>query len=136
MDSRYKHKPYSMWADAIELLDRAERLQRQFFEVRPMATEGASWEPPVDLFETEDALWAVVALPGVTADQVQLTIEGGTLLVSGVRALPKEVRRAAIHRLELPAGRFQRRIQLPPGHYELVERRLTDGCLSLGLRKR
>src|SRR5882757_3483664 len=52
-----------MWAEACELLDRAERLNRQFFQ--PLSTRKAVWEPPVDLFETDRALWVVVALPGV-----------------------------------------------------------------------
>ena len=54
-----------MWAEACELLDRAERLNRQFFQ--PLSTRQAVWEPPVDLFETDRALWVVVALPGVAA---------------------------------------------------------------------
>jgi HSP20 family molecular chaperone IbpA len=40
-----------------------------------------------------------------------------------------------IHRLELPYGRFERRIELPPGRYEVVQRELIDGCLTLSLRK-
>lgn len=132
MDDR--QKPYSMWADAVALLDRADRLHRQFFEVSSVRRAG--WEPPVDVFETDHALWVVVALPGVNGDQVELAIRGGDLVVAGVRTLPRELRGAVIHRLELPAGRFERRIELPPGHYELVERRFGEGCLSLGLRKR
>ena len=49
-----------MWAEACELLDRAEWLNRQFFQPKRQAV----WEPPVDLFETDRALWVVVALPG------------------------------------------------------------------------
>jgi HSP20 family molecular chaperone IbpA len=127
--------PDSMWADACELLDRADRLQRQFF--RPaVAAAGASWEPPADVFESARALWVVVALPGVPAEQIELRVDGGTIVVAGARPLPTEVRGAAIHRLEIPAGRFERRIHLPPGRYELAERRYADGCLSLVLRKR
>ena len=40
-----------------------------------------------------------------------------------------------IHRLELPYGRFERRIELPPGRFDVVRRELVDGCLTLGLRK-
>jgi HSP20 family protein len=41
---------------------------------------------------------------------------------------------AAIHRLEIPYGRFERRIPLPPGNYRLHEQFLEDGCLVLVLR--
>jgi HSP20 family protein len=127
-----RNDAYGMWAEAFEALERAERLQRQFF--RP--SRSISWEPPVDLFESEQALWAVVALPGVDADHVELLIDGSDLVVTGVRPLPRELRGTTIHRLELPSGRFERRLTLPPGRYELFERRLENGCLTLGLRKR
>jgi HSP20 family molecular chaperone IbpA len=42
---------------------------------------------------------------------------------------------AIIYRLEIPYGRFERRIALPAGQYELVDRRLEQGCLTLGLRR-
>jgi HSP20 family molecular chaperone IbpA len=123
-----------MWAEACELLDRAERLQRQFFQPG-MRTLGSGWEPPVDIFETELGLWVIVALPGVSAERLELSIDSGALVVSGVRLLPAEVRNAAIHRLEIPAGRFQRLIELPHGRFDLAERRFADGCLTLGLRR-
>ena len=120
-----------MWAEACELLDRAERLNRQFFQPKRQAV----WEPPVDLFETDRALWVVVALPGVAAEQVEMTIQGTRLIVAGVRSLPPQVRGAAIRRLEIPAGRFERHVELPPGHFEVVERSFANGCLMLGLGK-
>ena len=50
-------------------------------------------------------------------------------------ALPAHLRRAAIHRLEIPYGRFERRIALPAGEFELLDRRLEHGCLALELRR-
>ena len=46
-----------MRAEACEMLDRANRLQRQFFRPR----SDAAWEPPVDVYETARDLWIVVA---------------------------------------------------------------------------
>jgi hypothetical protein len=43
---------------------------------------------------------------------------------------------AALKRLEIPYGRFERRIELPPGHYEIEQRDLEYGCLRLILRRR
>jgi HSP20 family protein len=123
----------AMWAEACEVLEQVERLQKQFFRPSGAALR-AGWEPPVDVFETDHMLRIVVALPGVAVEDVRVVVEGGTLTVVGERRLPCESA-GAIHRLEIPYGRFERRMALPQGRYELVEHHLSDGCLSLQLRK-
>jgi hypothetical protein len=50
--------------------------------------------------------------------------------------LPPGLRRAKVHRLELPHGRFERRIRIAFPHLTLGEATLTDGCLELILEKR
>jgi HSP20 family protein len=42
---------------------------------------------------------------------------------------------AAIHRLELPQGRFERRVKLPRGRYSGISRSASDGCLIIALEK-
>ena len=123
-----------MWAEALDLLQSAERLQRQFFQLG--AAQGApTWEPPVDLYETGNELWILVALPGVTTDQLEVVIDGASIVVSGERPLPLGARGATILRLEIPYGRFQRRIALPAGRLQILERTLADGCLVLCLQR-
>jgi HSP20 family molecular chaperone IbpA len=121
-----------MWAQACEAMERAERLHRQFFHRAPAAP---CWEAPIDIFETNDALTIVIALPGVDPDHVQVTLSAGVLIVSGERPLPGDLKNARIHRLEIPHGRFQRRIELPPARLELSGRHLANGCLMLQLHK-
>jgi len=124
-----------MWAEALELLQDAERLQRQFFRIGVL--QGAPcWEPPVDLYENGDELTLLVALPGVAPKQLEVVLAPSLIIVRGERALPTNSRRAAIHRLEIPYGRFERRIALPPGQYEPINQRLELGCLVLELRRR
>jgi len=123
-----------VWAEALELLRGTERLQRRFFQLS--AAEAPGWEPPVDLYETADGLTLCVALPGVAADELDVSLEAGTVVVRGERAFPVAYQRAIIYRLEIPYGRFERRIALPAGQYQLVDRRLENGCLTLGLRRR
>ena len=123
-----------MLSEAIQALARAERLHRQMFQP-PSATRRPAWEPPVDVLETEQEVLILIALPGVAPDQVEAVIEDGTLVVSGRRVLPPQLRTAVIHRLELPQGRFERRIPLPPGRYDAVRRVAGDGCLIISLRK-
>ena len=122
-----------MWAEALDLLQSAERLQRQFFQLG--AAQGApTWEPPVDLYETGNELWILVALPGVTTDQLEVVIDGETIVVRGERPLPQGARGATILRLEIPYGRFQRRIALPAGRLQILERKLEHGCLVICLQ--
>jgi HSP20 family molecular chaperone IbpA len=125
-----------MWSEACEMLARAERMHRELF--RPAAGTQArlpAWEPPVDILETEFEVLALVALPGVDADSAQAVIEDGDLVVTGIRVLPVELGTAIIHRLELPQGRFYRRLRLPPGRYGAVRRTAAAGCLVITLQK-
>ena len=74
------------------------------------------------MLETERAVLVLVALPGVDFNEVKAVINQGELLISGCRAYPPEMRTAIIHRLELPQGRFERRIRLPAGRYSAIHR--------------
>ena len=123
-----------MWSEAIAMLTRAEQLHRQFFQPRSVQSE-AAWEPPVDVLELDDAVLVLMALPGVDANRVDVAIDDGVLVVTGRRVLPPELRTAVIHRLELPQGRFARRVPLPPGRYSAVHRSAANGCLVLSLLK-
>ena len=123
-----------MWAEALDLLEQAERVHRAQFRPGP-ARHTACWEPPIDLFEAEGELWIQVALPGVKRDQLEVTVAEGVLSIAGERPLPLPRSAGTIHRLEIPHGRFERRLGLPPGRYELGRRDLIDGCLTLTLRK-
>jgi HSP20 family protein len=132
MDKNYTNW---MWSDACEMLARAERMHRQLFQpVRAVARQPA-WEPPVDILETDSELLIFVALPGVIADRVEAAIQGADLLIAGTRVLPAALQTATIHRLELPQGRFERRIRLPQGRYSAVRRAVVDGCLLITLQK-
>ena len=120
-----------MWSEACDSLARAERLHRQFFQPRRPGT----WEPPVDILETEREVLLFFALPGVSIEKVEAIIDGADLVVAGTRVLPPQLRTAVIHRIELPQGRFERRVRLPAGRYREVVRAAADGCLVITLRK-
>jgi HSP20 family protein len=124
-----------MWAEACEMLARAERIQREFFRPPRTRMRVPAWEPPVDVLETDREVLVLMALPGVDSDAVEAVIEDGALVVVGQRILPPELRSATIHRMELPQGRFERRVPLPPGRYDHVRRGTANGCLAISLRK-
>ncbi len=124
-----------MWAEACQMLERAERLHRQFFQIRPSPEKRPLWEPPVDVIETTEEVGILVALPGVEPSEIRVSVDGDTLVVSGVRSMPPVYRMAAIHRLEVPHGRFERRLQLTWDRLELRGRDVLNGCLLLTFRK-
>jgi HSP20 family molecular chaperone IbpA len=121
-----------MWSEACDMLARAERMHREFF--RP-ARSRLAWEPPVDVLETDHDVQVLMALPGVEPERVEAAIDGADLVVAGSRVLPSELRTAVIHRLELPQGRFERRVPLPAGRYSAVRRAVKNGCLVITLEK-
>ncbi len=113
------------------MLKQAEQLHRQFFGTSERA---ANWEPPVDVFEAGDEVTIITALPGVRPEAVRAEIEGNTLIVTGTRPMPTAGHPAHILRLEIPYGRFERRIPLSSG-LRLVIRELKNGCLILTFTK-
>jgi HSP20 family protein len=119
-----------MWSEALTMLERAERLQRQFF-----THAQAAWEPPVDIVETPDELLVQVALPGVGADSVTIGVEADGISVSALRSFPCRDAASQVHRIEIPYGRFERRIGLPLAELELSGKSLADGVLTLVFRK-
>lgn len=123
-----------MWAEACEILDRADRLHRQFFRPVVMNVKRPTWEPPVDIYETRYDFKIMIALPGVTPEHLSVILEGNTLIIGGQRHLPDGAQ-AQIRRLEIPYGRFERRIELPPGRFEIGTREFVNGCLLISLRK-
>ncbi len=123
-----------MWAEARRVIERAERVHQRFFELAGAAAQPC-WEPPVDMVETETTLFIEIALPGVDPQQIEARFEQGLLILIAERDLPLPAEPAVIRRLELPYGRFERRVALPNGRYELEGRQLVNGCLQLALRK-
>ncbi len=117
------------------MLARAERLHHEFFRLSNSVAQLPAWEPPVDVLETQREVLVLVALPGVDPDRVEAGISEGYLIIAGARILPDEFHSATIHRLELPQGRFERRVPLPAGRYSGVRQSMTNGCLLITLQK-
>lgn len=117
------------------MLARADRLHRQLFQPLGSVRQSPAWEPPADVLETEREVLIIVALPGVNAESVEVAIDGDDLILAGTRTLPRQLATAVIHRMELPQGRFERRLRLPGGRYKDIRRTSADGCLVIVLTK-
>jgi HSP20 family molecular chaperone IbpA len=124
-----------MWGEALSMLDRAQRLQRQFF-----THDVAAWEPPVDIVEVDGVLQVHVALPGASADTITIALDPAGITISALRAFPCREEGGQIHRLEIPYGRFERHIGLPLGDpytpLELAGKAFNDGLLTLTFRRK
>jgi HSP20 family protein len=93
------------------------------------------WEPPADIFAEGSDFQVVVALPGARAEDVVVQITPTGLQIETDVPPPSLSARVNVVRLEIPYGRMRRRIDLPPGHYALLERQLERGCLFLRLTR-
>lgn len=119
-----------MWSEALIQVARSSRMPREVFQLTEVG-----WEPPVDVFETETGFLVIVALPGVQPDEMETLIGNGELRVRGIRRWPTPQRPASVNRIELPHGRFERRLPLPHGAYQLVGQDHSNGCLVLTLKR-
>jgi HSP20 family protein len=99
------------------------------------------WSPALDMYETDDAIVVLFDLAGVDAEKTEVNAEPQVLTVRGVRRErhvpegPNEQR--SYHALEIPYGRFERTIQLPPGVDTSAARAsYREGLLEITLPKR
>jgi HSP20 family protein len=128
-----------MWGEALSLLEQADRLHRQFFRVAS-AEAAHAWEPPIDVVESGELLQVHIALPGVSPDSITIALEPGGVMVSALRPFPCRETGAHIHRIEIPYGRFERRVALPLHDpympIELAGKQLAEGVLTLTFRRK
>jgi HSP20 family protein len=119
--------------------DEMNRLFNQFFQGGTGEEAGwgvRTWTPPVDIYETDDALILKAELPGVSKDDVSIEIHQNTLVLRGQRQHEAEVKEDHYHRVERAYGTFQRSFMLPTlVDQEHVQATYQDGVLELRLPK-
>jgi HSP20 family protein len=124
-----------MWARACEMIDRAERLHRQFFQPIVATAYDLRWEPPADITSTGSEIRITVALPGVEPENIKVTVDADRVLVAGLRRPSAMSRGSSIHRLEIPYGKFERQIAFPGMRLTLEQSEYANGCLALTFSK-
>lgn len=131
----------SRWTPATAwLADRDPfRLMDAFFNGEAGRGEELSnraWRPAVDIRESGDGYVLSAELPGLTKEDVQITIENNVLKLSGERRFEKEVKEEEFHRIERAYGSFQRAFALPTRvDPERVEAAFKDGILTVTVPK-
>jgi HSP20 family protein len=130
------------WTPMRDLQRVREEMDRLFGDVfgRGEGQEGGwhtgAWTPPVDLYETDDALVLKAELPGFTKEDLNIELRDRTLILKGERRHEREVKEEQYHRRERAYGRFQRAFMLPTVVEEnKVQATFKDGVLELRLPK-
>ena len=116
-----------------------DRLFKEAFSPMSGETEVStrSWAPPVDIYETEDAIVLKAELPGIDPKDVEVRVEDNTLYLKGERNYEKEVNEQNYHRIERSYGSFARSFSLPNSiDAEKVKAEYKDGMLTLTMPKR
>ena len=99
---------------------------------RASGTAPAAWAPAVDISERKDAYLVAVELPGMKADDLEITFEDGLLTIQGERRFAHDSAEEKMHRTERYYGAFRRSITLP-SHVEAdkIEASVQDGVLQV-----
>ena len=94
------------------------------------------WLPPVDVRETDEALTLVAEVPGLSKDDVSITLENNVLTISGERRFEKDAEKESYHRIERAYGTFSRSFTLPANvESDKAKATFENGVLSIALPK-
>ncbi|MEC9082590.1 MAG: Hsp20/alpha crystallin family protein [Pseudomonadota bacterium] len=131
------------WNPISEFEDMMNRYNRMFGLARTNGEqEGkdlfsrSDWAPAVDIKETPEAFMVEAELPGMTKDDVKVTVHEGVLTIQGERKSEEETKDKKLHRIERFYGSFMRRFTLPDNVDEnSVTANFKDGLLTLTIQK-
>jgi HSP20 family protein len=119
--------------------DEMNRMFNEFFRGGSGGEAGwgvRTWAPPVDIYETDEAVVLKAELPGVSKEDVTVEVHQNTLILRGQRRHEAEVKEENYHRVERAYGTFQRSFVLPTMvDQEHVQATYKDGVLELRLPK-
>jgi HSP20 family protein len=131
--------PTAGWRSPFEEL---ERMQRQMDSLVRGFRADWSGQPTAGVFpllnatEDKDNYYVRAELPGVKASELDISVTGNSLSISGERTIPAENEKARYHRREREAGRFSRIVSLPaPIDTAKVGAHSSDGVLTIVLPK-
>jgi len=110
-------------------------LHDDFFRARRQMAQ-PTFAPPVDIVETDKGFELSADLPGLTADDVDITIEDGVLSISGERKNEITEEKKGYRRVERTFGSFKRSFTLPKGvSVDEVTARVEHGQLKVSVPK-
>lgn len=96
----------------------------------------ASWVPAVDIFEEADAIRIVAEIPGVNANDINISLEGNLLTIHGTKQQEAEEKTERVHRYERTYGTFERSFTLPASvEPNDIKANYDNGVLTITLPK-
>ena len=112
------------------------RLVSAFLGQAAGETNGRTWLPAVDVWETDAELVYAFDLPGIPEENVSLELDDGSLIVSGERERSDEVKENGFYRYERRFGSFTRTVGIPKSVTENgVSAEYQDGVLKVTVAK-
>ena len=107
------------WSDPFrEFAQLQDRINRAFSDAYGRSDEGlmtsGTWVPPVDIYQNGDHEVVLKAeLPDMTREDIDITVDNGTLTIRGEKKLSNDVKEEQFHRIERRYGSFRRSFSLP-----------------------
>ncbi len=110
--------------------------EEPFSFLAPSTSFFEGWTPAVDIYEDNDKYVVKAELPGMKKEDIDVSLDGNTLTISGERKQEEEKKEGENYRSERFFGRFQRSITLPTAvQADKIEATYKDGVLTLTLPK-
>lgn len=121
--------------DMLSLREAMNQLMEESF-VRNPVSSGQGFIPAMDISETPEAFVVEAAVPGLKAEDLNITVENNVLTISGEIKHEEEQKERNYHRIERRFGSFQRAMTLPNTvKAENISATLEHGVLHLSLPK-
>jgi len=133
----------SRWDPFQDLLSIQDEMNQLFGRAlgQPSGRQGGEastrmWAPALDISERKDAYLVTVEVPGVNAEDLEITLEDGLLTVQGERQFTAESSEQQFHRVERRYGAFRRSITLPSSvEASAIEASFDNGVLQIVVPK-
>lgn len=120
----------------FEELEQMRRRIGRFYEESGKETRRAGVFPLINVTENKESYFIRAELPGMKADEINISATGDSLALSGERKISAEDKNANYHRRERESGKFSRMISLPAAiDASKAEANMTDGILTIVLPK-
>ncbi len=120
----------------VRLSDEVDRLFEELIH-RPWGGRDALWNPSIDLYEVHDGYVLIADLPGFRREDIDVHVEGNTLVLTGQRSGTIPAAAGKVHFQERYAGSFERRMTLPETvDREKVHADFEHGVLSVHLPRK
>lgn len=125
-----KYRPFT-------LLDQLQREVSSLFNAPAVSNFGTEeWAPAVDIKDEKNKFVIHADLPGVKADDIDVSVDNDVLTIKGERESVKEQEKENYKRIERFSGSFMRRFTLPDGaDLDKISAKTKDGVLELTVPK-